>query len=91
MKNLSKKQVIEFMFSEQEMGNALVSATLGNGGAGLDISEWSNESIQDLEDLEFDGIVEPCNEIEECEYYTSACRVYQFSDEDGFRTQIMTF
>jgi len=91
MKNLTVKQVIEFMFSEQEMNNSIISASIGNGGSGLDIRVWSNESIQELEDLQFNGKVEPCADIEEIEYFSQDCSVYQFSDENGSKVQILTF
>ena len=87
----TSKDVLDFMFSEQEMGNNIVSSTIGLGGCGLDVSRWSNEAIYDLADLQFDGKTPPCDDIAESDFYSMDCSVYQFTDEDGLHIQILTY
>ncbi len=86
----TKKEVIEFIRSESENGNSVVYATIGNGGAGLTISSMDISS--DLEDMDFDGKVEPCDDILSWrEYDAQFYSTYQFSDDNGLKYQIVTF
>lgn len=86
----TKKQVIDFVRSESENGNSVVYATIGNGGAGLEISSMDISS--DLEDMDFDGKVEPCDDIKGwIEYDENMYSVYQFSDDNGLKYQVVTF
>lgn len=92
----TKKEVIEFAKSELSWNNALVVASLGNGGAGLDLmqnqdDEYINDFITELDGYSFDGAVEACDDIKESEYYNEDSEVYQFSDNNGYKLQIVTF
>jgi len=86
----TKNQVIDFIKSESDNGNAIVYATIGNGGAGLTISSY--DFTEDLEYMDFDGKVEPCDDILSWrEYDAQFYSVYQFSDNGGLKIQIVTF
>lgn len=92
----TKKEVIEFVKSELSSNNSLVLATLGNGGSGLDIMQNQdddiiNNFISELEGSSFDGLVDACDDIKESEYCNENCEVYQFSDNTGYKLQIMVF
>lgn len=92
----TKKEVIEFAKSELLSNNSLVLATVGNGGAGLDIiqsqdDDFVNNFASELEEASFDGLVDACVDIKESEYYNEDCEVYQFSDNNGYKLQIVVF
>lgn len=92
----TKNEVIEFAQSELSCNNTLVIATLGNGGAGLGLiqaqdEEFVHDFIKELTGYYFEGPTEDCEDIKESEYYTEGCKVYQFSDNKGYKIQIMTF
>lgn len=86
----TKQQVLDFLREESDFGNQIISASLGNGGSGLNISSY--DITDDLEDMDFDGKVEPCEDLKswrefDADYYTA----YQFSDDSGFKIQVLTF
>lgn len=90
----TKKEVIEFAKSELSYNNTLVVATLGNGGAGLTYIQTQEEDainnlIAELEGYTFDGLVDPSEDIEDSEYFDENSEVYQFSDNNGCKLQIM--
>lgn len=90
----SKKEIIEFIQSELMCNNTLVIATLGNGGAGLTYIQTQDEEeiatfVNELESAAFQGSVEGCEDILECELYSDECQVYQFDGDNGSYTQIM--
>lgn len=92
----TKNEVIEFVKSELSSNNTLVIATLGNGGSGLDLMQSQgddtiNSFITELDGYSFDGLVEPCEDIQDSEYYNEDCEVYQFSDNNGYKLQIVAF
>ena len=92
----TKKEVIEFVKSELATNNSLVLASMGNGGAGLDImqsqdDDFANNFASELEDASFDGLGDACDDIKEFEYYNEDCEVYQFSDNNGYKLQIVVF
>ena len=92
----TKKEVIEFVKSELSSNSSLVLASVGNGGSGLDImqnqdDDFVNNFISELEGSSFDGLVDACDDIKESEYYNEDCEVYQFSDNNGYKLQIMVF
>lgn len=92
----TKNEVIEFAKSELSSNNTLIVATLGNGGNGLDLmqnqdDEYINDFITELDGYLFDGTVEACDDIKESEYYNEDSEVYQFSDNNGYKLQIVTF
>ena len=92
----TKKEVIEFAKSELSSYNSLVLATLGNGGSGLDLMQNQGEGsidnfVSELEGFLFDGLVDACDDIKESEYYNENCEVYQFSDNNGYKLQIVVF
>lgn len=62
----------------------------------LEYGIYSNESdkISNDERLSgflFDGLVDACDDIKESEYYNENCEVYQFSDNNGYKLQIVVF
>lgn len=86
----TKEQVIDFIRSESECGNQIAYATIGQGGAGLEVSSF--DFSDDLENMDFDGKVEPCDDIKGwSEYDEDICSVYQFSDDNGLKIQVVTF
>lgn len=92
----TKNEVIEFVKSELSSNNTLVIATLGNGGSGLELMQSQgddtiNNFITELDGYSFDGLVEPCEDIQNSKYYNEDCEVYQFSDNNGYKLQIITF
>lgn len=92
----TKKEVIEFVKSELSSNNSLVLASVGNGGSGLDIMQNQdddsvNNFASELEGSSFDGLVDACDDIKESEYYNENCEVYQFSDNNGYKLQIVVF
>lgn len=92
----TKNEVIDFAKSELSSNNTLIIATLGNGGSGLDLmqnqdEDFINDFIVELEGYSFDGLVNGCYDIKESEYYNEDCEVYQFSDNDGHKLQVLIF
>ena len=88
----TKEQIIAFVTTELKNGNAIVIATLGNGGSGLTLLQGDcTEFIEDLDTYSFDGIVEGCPDITESEYIEEASEIYQFSGNDGYKVQILTY
>jgi hypothetical protein len=86
----TRENVIDFIRSESVNGNSIAYATIGQGGAGLEVSSY--DFSDDLEDMDFDGIVEPCDDIKGwAEYDENMYSVYQFSDDSGLKYQIVTF
>lgn len=86
----TQEQVLDFLKDLSNNGNAIVSASIGNGGSGLDISSY--DITDDLEDMDFDGKIEPCEDLKswneyDPQYYTA----YQFSDDNGFAIQVLTW
>lgn len=92
----TKNEVIEFVKSELSSNNTLVIATMGNGGSGLDLMQSQGDDtingfITELDGYSFDGLVNPCEDIQDSEYYNEDCEVYQFSDNNGYKLQIVAF
>ena len=88
----TKEQVIAFVATELKNGNAVVIATLGNGGSGLTLLQgYPNEFIEELDTYSFDGKVEGYRDITESEYMESAGEIYQFSEGSGYKVQILTY
>lgn len=93
---MEANEIIELIKSELRNNNTLVIATLGNGGAGLDLmknqdEDFINSFIFELDGYLFDGLVDACDDIKESEYYNEDCEVYQFSDNDGHKLQVLIF
>ena len=84
---MNKKQVIDFVTSELECGNSILSATLGNGGAGV-ILVSNPEFPRYLRSLEFMGDVEPCDDIIASPSYDPSMHTYQFDGANGLFVQI---
>jgi hypothetical protein len=88
----TKEQVIEFVATELNNGNSVVMATLGNGGSGLTLLRGDcTEFIEELNIYSFDGKAEGCPDITESEYIEEANEIYQFSGDDGYKVQILTY
>lgn len=92
----TKKEVIEFVKSELSSNNSLILATLGSGGSGLNLIQNQDDDIinnftSELEEYSFDGLVDACDDIRNSEYYNENCEVYQFSDNNRYSIQIVTF
>lgn len=86
----TKNEVIEFIRTECAYGNSIAYATLGNGGSGLTVSCY--DFSDDIEGMDFDGKVEPCDDIKGwAEYDENMYSVYQFSDDNGLKYQIVIF
>ena len=88
----AKEQIITFVATELKNGNSVVMATLGNGGSGLTLLRGDcAEFIEELNTYFFDGKVEGCPDITESEYIEEASEIYQFSRNDGYKVQILTY
>lgn len=84
---MTKTQVINFVKSELECGNCILSASMGNGGAGgILVSDPSFPTY--LESLEYMGQVEPCDDIIASPCYDPYWPTYQFNGANGFFVQI---
>ena len=84
---MTKKQVIDFVRSELECGDSVLTATLGNGGAGgILINNPAFPAY--LESLEFMGPVKPIDDIIASPCYDPSMRTYQFNGANGFHIQI---
>lgn len=84
---MTKKQVIDFVKSELECGDSVLSSTAGNGGAGaILVSDPSFPAY--LESLEYVGPVEPIDDIIASPCYDPSMRTYQFNGANGFFVQI---
>lgn len=84
---MDKKQVIDFVKSELECGNSVLSSTAGNGGAGgILVSDPSFPAY--LESLEFMGEVKPIDDIIASPFYDPYWPTYQFNGAHGFFVQI---
>lgn len=84
---MTKQEVINFVKSEIECGNSILTATLGNGGAGESLVN-NNSIIDILESFEFVGEVEPSDDIAESTHYDASWHTYQFNGANGFYIQI---
>lgn len=92
----TKNEVFDFVKSELSSNDTLVIATLGHGGSGLDLMQSQeddtiNNFIAELDGYSFDGLVKPCDDIQDSEYCIEDCEVYQFSNNYGYKLQIITF
>ena len=88
----TKEQVIEFVATGLNNGNSVVMATLGNGGSGLTLLQGDcSEFIEELNTYSFDGKIKGCLDITESEYTEEASEIYQFSGNDGYKVQILTY
>ena len=92
----TKEQVLNIIEDLLIDNNTIVTASLGNGGAGLtnimcnQDMDRINSFIKELEDMNFDGLVEASEDIQDSECWIAGISVaYQFSDNKGFRTQVM--
>ena len=89
----TRENVIDFIRSESVNGNSIAYATIGQGGAGLEVSSY--DFSDDLDNMDFDGKVRPddvCDDIKGwVEYDENMYSVYQFSDDSGLKYQIVTF
>ena len=88
----TKEQIITFIATELENSNTVVIATLGNGGNGLALLQGDcTEFVKELNTYSFDGIVKGCSDITESEYMEEGSEIYQFSGNDGYKVQILTY
>jgi hypothetical protein len=86
----TKEEVLSFLTDQSNCGNQIIAAYIGNGGSGLDIS--SLDISPDLENMDFDGKVDPCEDIRSwSEYDSQFYTTYQFSDENGLIVQVLTW
>lgn len=92
----TKEQVLNIIRDLLEDNNTIVTATLGNGGAGLTNIMCSQDKerietfIEELNEMNFDGAVEASEDIQGSECWIAGISVaYQFSNSEGFRTQVM--
>lgn len=64
-KAITREQVEEFI--KDHIGDTLPICTLGNGGAGLDMYQLTEESIDNLinqlSDMAYNGVVEPADDF----------------------------
>lgn len=87
---LTAGQVLNFLSDLFYSGNAIISASIGNGGVGLDISRY--DITDDLEDMDFDGAVEPCDDLKSwVGYNDEEHSAYQWSDDNGFKIQVLVW
>ena len=84
---MTKEQVISFVRTELECGDSVLTATLGNGGAG-GILISNPEFPKYLESLEYVGPVKPIDDILASPCYDPSMHTYQFDGANGFFVQI---
>ena len=85
---MAEEQVLSILKDQYNNGNAIISASIGNGGSGLDIS--INNITEDLENMVFDGPVEPCDDLKSwVGYNDEEYSAYQWSDDNGFKIQVL--
>lgn len=86
-------EVLDFIKDQSNYGNSIVYATIGQGGCGLGISSY--DISDDIEGMDFDGLVRPCSVCDDIkgskEYDEQFNAVYQFSDDSGLKYQIVTY
>jgi hypothetical protein len=88
----TKEQIFEFIATELKNNNTIVVATLGNGGCGLTLLQGDCvEFIKELKTYSFDGKMKGCLDIVESEYVEATSEIYQFSGNDGYKVQILTY
>lgn len=86
----TREQVLSFLSDESNYGKQIISAYIGNGGSGLDIS--SMDISGELAEMNFDGRVEPCDDLKEWrEYDSQFYATYQFRDENGLIVQVLVW
>ena len=86
----TKQQVLDFLRDQSNFGNQIISASIGNGGSGLNISSY--DMTEDLENMDFDGKVEPCEDLKSWrEFDADDYTAYQFSDDSGLKIQVLIF
>jgi hypothetical protein len=85
---MTEEQVLNFLKDLCLQGNSIVSASIGNGGVGLDISPLDITDY--LKNMYFDGLVEPCDDLKDWNGYNSDCMAYQWGD-NGFRIQVLVW
>ena len=87
----TEEQVLNYLSDLFVYGNAIISASIGNGGTGLDIS--INDIAEDLKYMDFNGQVEACEELKKCQVICndneSIC--YQWSDDNGYKVQVLVW
>lgn len=87
--------IIDKLRDEVCCGNSIVTATIGNGGSGLNVARGAEaEDIIDyLEFCFFNGEVEPCDDISD--YLEPGCKVYEFEELSGegnpLKTQVIIY
>ena len=87
---LTEEQVLNFLSDLFNGGNAAISCTGGNGGAGLDIS--ITDFTDSLAGMTFNGQVTPYSDFESWEgYNTEEYTAYQWSDVNGFNIQVLVW
>jgi len=87
---MTEDQVLAFLQDLFMFGNATVSCSIGNGGAGLDIS--LKDLTQSLVGMTFDGQVAPCSDFETwADYNSDDYTPYQWSDDRGFKIQVLVW
>lgn len=88
----TKEQIFEFIATELKNNNTIVVATLGNGGGGLALLQGDcAKFIEELKTYSFDGKMKGCLDIVESEYVEATSEIYQFSGNDGYKVQILTY
>ena len=94
-KAITREQVEEFIKSH--IGDTLPMCTLGNGGAGLDMYQLNDESINnlinELSDLAYNGVVEPAEDFDPDDMGFDlddfeACVEFE---KDGYRLQMLVW
>jgi hypothetical protein len=87
---MTKQEAIEIVKNQINDGQAIVFATIGQGGAGLGEEELNDtDFISDLENSEFVGEVEPCDDIKSSELFEENLKVIEFIN-NGLSIQVMT-
>lgn len=83
----AKKEVLDFIREESDCSNSIISA---DNSSGIDIRIWDEPSINELSEMEFEGKVNPMDDIVSCSNYTPDMDVFQFS-KDSYILQIATY
>ena len=99
MKNIeiTREQVVEFV--KNHIGDSLIIASLGNGGAGLNVYNLTDEDaaeskLEDLAAMKYNGVVEPAEDFND-EYMPAKLEEFdacvEFESENGCREQILVW
>lgn len=92
----TKEEVIQFVREELTMNNSIIVTTMRNGGCGITILKGQDEeSIEKVENelrsYDFDGVVDPSEDIACSRFLKEDSVIYQFSKGNDYLLQIIGY